>query len=98
MEKFIEEVVVYCKADTEERGELEQIMNAAIAFVEETTGKQFNTEQILLKQAVKMITSEWFDHRGTASSENLKELPPSVHLQRLLNQIALSSDYAEVEK
>ena len=58
-------------------------------------GKAFNEESALWCQAVKMLSAEWFEHRGTTTTEQLKELSAPAHVQGILNQISLNSDYEE---
>ena len=92
---FLKSVQDYLKLDYEDTV-LESIVSAAIEKCEEETGRLFDENRLLYCQAVKMLAAEWFDHRGTTTTEQLKELTAPAHIQGILNQIALSPDYPEV--
>ncbi|MGN1414048.1 MAG: head-tail connector protein [Anaerovoracaceae bacterium] len=94
-EEFLKSVQEYLKLDDADTV-LRSIVSAAIQKCEEETGKAFD-ESCLYGQAVKMLAAEWYDHRGITTTEQLKELTAPAHIQGILNQIALSSDYAEVK-
>lgn len=92
---FIDEVRNYLKVEDSDP-DIEPILSAAVEKCENETGKAFIAESKLYVQAVKMITADWYDHRGTSTTENLKELPLSIHVQSILNHIAISTDFEEV--
>lgn len=94
-EEFLKSVQDYLKLDYEDTV-LSSIVSAAIEKCEEETGKAFDEKRILYCQAVKMLAAEWYDHRGTTTTEQLKELTAPAHVQGILNQIALNPDYPEV--
>ena len=75
-----------------------EIAKAAKERCENETGKEFDLSRPLCAQAIRMITLDWSDHRGTTTTENLKELPMSTHVQNILNHIAISTDYPEVKE
>ncbi|MEG2784972.1 MAG: head-tail connector protein [Anaerovoracaceae bacterium] len=84
----------YAKVDDDSL--FEDIVNAAIEKCENETGKRFDVSSDLFCIAVQMIATEWYQNRGVTTESNIKELPVSVHVQGILNQIALNSDYKEV--
>lgn len=86
----------YLKIEDDDSAVLESILNAVIEKCENETGKTFTSDSALYLQAVRMIVADWYDHRGTTTTEQLKELPLSTHVQSILNHIAISTDYAEV--
>ena len=92
--EFLKNVQDYLKLDLKDTV-LESIVSAAIEKCEQETGKAFNEESALWCQAVKMLSAEWFEHRGTTTTEQLKELSTPAHVQGILNQISLNSDYEE---
>lgn len=97
-EEFLKSVQEYLKLDDYKDTVLNSIVSAAIEKCEEETGKAFNENKQLYCQAVKMITAEWYDHRGTTTAAQFKELAAPVNVRSILNQIALSPDYEPVEK
>ena len=92
--EFLKNVQDYLKLDLKDTV-LESIVSAAIEKCEQETGKAFNEVSALWCQAVKMLSAEWFEHRGTTTTEQLKELSAPAHVQGILNQISLNSDYKE---
>lgn len=91
--EFINGIIQYIKADSEDSAVVSDLTTAAIEKCELETGKPFNEGSQLYKLAVKMLVAEWFDHRGQTTTENLKEMPMATNLQSILNQIAMSEDY-----
>lgn len=94
-EKFIDDIKDYVKVDGDD-AVLNAIVSAAIEKCENETGKAFDASRSLYAQAVKMIVADWYDHRGSMTTENIKELPASAHVQNILNHIAVSTEYEEV--
>lgn len=92
-EEFKEEVMNYCRIEEEDDVDVEAIIEAAVQKVEVETGKIFDLEKPLAKQVVKMIVLDWYDHRGSITTENIHEIPFPVGAQMILNQIALSSEF-----
>ena len=92
-EDFKTEVINYCKIEPDDE-DIESIIEAAISKMEIETGKLFDASLPLAKQVVKMIVLDWYDHRGSITTENIHEIPFPVGAQMILNQIALSSEYA----
>lgn len=95
--EMISKTMDYVKADPSDIS-LEAILDAAIEKCEEETGKAFDESSALYCIAVMMLAADWYDHRGTTTTENLKDMPESIHVQRILNQISLNSDYAGVSE
>jgi hypothetical protein len=91
MEDFIKTVAAYAKIDADD--DVTEIIEAAIEKCETETGKKFDLTSQLYKQAVKMIATDWIDHRGATTTESLKELPAPTNVQGILNQIALDAKY-----
>lgn len=94
-EKFVAEIKDYLKIDGDD-AVLTAIISAAIEKCENETGKTFDASRPLYAQAVKMVTADWYDNRGSVTTENIKALPVSIHAQNVLNHIAISTDYPEV--
>lgn len=95
-ESLLSSVMRYAKVDSADESVISDLCEAAIEKCELETGKAFDESSGLYCLAVKMLATEWFDHRGQTTTENLKEMPLATNLQSILNQIALSSQYEEV--
>lgn len=91
MDEFILTVANYAKTEADD--DITDIVKAAIEKCETETGKKFDVTSQLYCQAVKMIATDWIDHRGATSTESLKVLPAPTNVQGILNQIALDSKY-----
>lgn len=92
MGEFIEAVKAYIKVDGDDPV-LEAIVAAAIDECEKETGKKFDPSLPAYAHAVKMIVADWYDIRGTATTYSLKDVPASIHVQKILNKIAFDSSY-----
>ena len=90
-------VAAYVKVDETDEV-LASLCEAAIEKCELETGKAFDDKSGFYCLAIKMLVAEWYDHRGQTTTETLKELPVTTNLQSILNQIAMSTEYAEVVK
>lgn len=95
MDEFILAVANYAKIDPND--DITDIVKAAVEKCETETGKEFDATSQLYCQAVKMIATDWIDHRGATTTENLKTLPAPTNVQGILNQIALDSKYEVVK-
>lgn len=91
-EEFRKEVLAYCKIE-EDDDDIDSIIESSIQKLEIETGKRFSLSQPLTKQAVKMVVLDWYDHRGSITTENIREIPFPVGVQMILNQISLSSEF-----
>ena len=87
----------YAKVEDEDNGQAASILEAAIQKAEVETGKAFNEEKPLYVHVVKMIAQDWYDHRGSITTENIHELPLTIGAQVILNQIAISSEFDRKE-
>lgn len=96
-DSLLESVMLYIKADSADADTVNDLCSAAVEKCELETGKAFTEDSSLYCLSVKMLVAEWFDHRGQTTTENLKEMPLATNLQSILNQIALSSEYEEVQ-
>ena len=85
----------YAKVEEEDNGQAASILEAAIQKAEIETGKAFDEKQPLYVHAVKMIAQDWYDHRGSITTENIHELPMTIGAQVILNQIAISSAFTK---
>lgn len=94
---LLQSVADYAKANIND-GVLETLCSAAVEKCELETGKAFDERSGLYSLAIKMLATEWYDHRGQTTTENLKEMPLATNLQSILNQIAMSTEFREVEK
>lgn len=83
----------YAKVEDYDEKQAASILEAAIQKAEVETGKKFNEEKPLYVHVVKMIAQDWFDHRGSITTENIHELPLTIGAQVILNQIAISSEF-----
>jgi len=72
---------------------IKTIIEAAAARMESETGKTFSETDPVIALTCKMIFCDWYQHRGTTTTEALHELPLTTGCQTNLNLIALSSDY-----
>lgn len=91
-EEFRTEVMDYCRIEPDD-ADVSTIIDAAVQKMEIETGKLFEEKKPLAKQVVKMIVLDWYDHRGSITTENIHEIPFPVGAQMLMNQIALSSEF-----
>ena len=82
----------YAKVEDDE-AQAAGLLEAAIQKAEIETGKAFTESSPLYSLVVKMIAQDWFDHRGSITTENIHELPMTIGAQVILNQIALSSEF-----
>ena len=87
----------YAKVEDEDNGQAVSILEAAIQKAEIETGKAFNEDKPLYVHVVKMIAQDWYDHRGSITTENIHELPLTIGAQVILNQIAISSEFHRKE-
>ncbi len=87
----------YAKVEEEDNGQAASILEAAIQKAEIETGKVFDEEKPLYVHVVKMIAQDWYDHRGSITTENIHELPLTIGAQVILNQIAISSEFKRKE-
>ena len=87
----------YAKVEDEDNGQAASILEAAIQKAEIETGKAFNEDKPLYVHVVKMIAQDWYDHRGSITTENIHELPLTIGAQVILNQIAISSEFQRKE-
>lgn len=97
-QEILNSIKEYLKIEDDDNAVLESIIEAVIERCENETGKAFTGESALYLQAVRMIAADWYDHRGTTTTEQLKELPLATHVQSILNHIAISAEYEEVTK
>lgn len=88
----------YAKVEDEDNGQAASILEAAIQKAEVETGKLFSEDMPLYVHVVKMIAQDWYDHRGSITTENIHELPLTIGAQVILNQIAISSEFQRKEK
>lgn len=91
-EEFKTEVMNYCKIEDEDT-DIDSIIDASIQKLEVETGKLFSESRPLACQVVKMIVLDWYDHRGSITTENIHDIPFPVGAQMILNQIAISSEF-----
>ena len=96
-EELKQDFYSYAKVEDEDNGQAASILEAAIQKAEVETGKAFNEEKPLYVHVVKMIAQDWFDHRGSITTENIHELPLTIGAQVILNQIAISSEFDRKE-
>ena len=87
----------YAKVEEEDNGQAASILEAAIQKAEIETGKVFDEKKPLYVHVVKMIAQDWYDHRGSITTENIHELPLTMGAQVILNQIAISSEFKRKE-
>lgn len=87
----------YAKVEDEDNGQAASILEAAIQKAEVETGKAFDEGKPLYVHVVKMIAQDWYDHRGSITTENIHELPLTIGAQVILNQIAISSEFDRKE-
>lgn len=91
-ETFKQDFYDYAKVE-EDEAQAAGFLAAAIQKAEIETGKLFTESSPLYALVVKMIAQDWFDHRGSITTENIRELPMTIGAQVILNQIALSSEF-----
>ena len=96
-EKLKQNFYEYAKVEDEDNGQAASILEAAIQKAEVETGKLFDEEKPLYVHVVKMIAQDWYDHRGSITTENIHELPLTIGAQVILNQIAISSEFDRKE-
>ena len=87
----------YAKVDDHDETQAASILEAAVQKAEIETGKAFDESKPLYVHVVKMIAQDWFDHRGSITTENIHELPLTIGAQIIMNQIALSSEFYRKE-
>ena len=90
--KLLDDVKTYCKIEDDDM-DVQPLTEAAVQKMEIETGKIFKESQPLCVQIVKMLVEDWYDHRGSITTENIKELPMAIGAQVILNQIAISSEF-----
>ena len=76
---------------------IEELGAAAVSYLEQTTGKEFNADAALMVLAVKQLVLHWYENRSSFTTKtNVNELPN--HLQAIITHIALASSYALLKK
>ena len=91
--EMIADFLEYAKVEDEDNGQAASILEAAVQKSEIETGKAFDEGKPLYVHVVKMIAQDWYDHRGSITTENIHELPLTIGAQVILNQIAISSEF-----
>lgn len=81
---------------TEDDELIESLGAAAVAYLEQTTGKRFLDDSDLMNLALKQLVLLWYENRTSYTTKtNVNELPNS--LQAIIKHIALASVYESVE-
>lgn len=91
-EEFKNAVLSYCKIEDDDK-DVTGLIEAAVQKMEIETGKVFDETKPLCCLIVEMLVEDWYDHRGSVTTENLHELPPTIGAQVILNQIGLSAEF-----
>jgi uncharacterized phage protein (predicted DNA packaging) len=95
--EYLKSALNYCRVDDEEEEEIKGLTEAAIRKCEVETGKEFIEKDQLYALVVKMLVLDWYDHRGSVTTENIHALPVTMAAQTILDHIALSSLYKAKE-
>lgn len=83
-----EDVATYLRADTND-ATLSAIVDSAIAFITEATGKPYIVGDAVYELAIKMLSAHWYDNRGAVMA-SANDIPFSV--ETMLNHIKLVGD------
>ena len=71
--------------------------SAAISYLEQTTGKKFNSDSALMVLAVKQLVLLWYENRTSYTTKtSVNELPN--HLQSIIWHIAQACAYERLEE
>ena len=95
-EELKKAVLRYCRVE-DDANDITGLIEAAVQKMEVETGKVFDETKPLCCLIVEMMVEDWYDHRGSVTTENLHELPPTIGAQVILNQIALSAEFKPKE-
>lgn len=95
----LDELKNYLKLDTditEDDALLQDMMLAAVDYIEQTTGKKFNEDAKLFEIAERELILQWYENRTSYSTKtNINELPHS--LTAILKHISLAQHYASLD-
>lgn len=91
MDGLTKSVADYLRADEEDHT-LEPLVQAAVQYIERSTGIAFDGQDDVYLTAIKMLAAHWYDNRGVLAG-NAMEIPYSV--ETMLSHIKLCGDYRE---
>lgn len=94
LEKLTGEVKEYLRIEDEDSTVL-PLVEAAVQYLEQSTGILYDGVDALYTTAVKMLAAHWYDNRGVLAAASM-EIPFSVEM--LINHIKLCGDYREGDK
>lgn len=66
--------------------------SAAISYLEQTTGKKFNSDSALMVLAVKQLVLLWYENRTSYTTKTAVNLLPN-HMQQIIWHIAQAGAY-----
>ena len=82
----------YCRISGDDDDEqLLAMQGAAIALIENQTGKTYIQDNKIWNQAIKSLVLHWYDNRGEQMQGTYSDI--SFSAQMLIKQIALSSAF-----
>jgi uncharacterized phage protein (predicted DNA packaging) len=70
--------------------------SAAISYLEQTTGKRFQTDSALMVLAVKQLVLLWYENRTSYTTKTAVNALPN-HLQSIIWHIAQAGVYERLE-
>ena len=74
---------------------LQELVTAAIDYLQETTGKKYNADSKVMNIVICELVALWYENREPISTKtNVHELPHT--LQALLTHISLASRYESI--
>ncbi len=91
----LEQAKEYLRIDedlTEDDALIGGLIEAAIDYLEQTTGKKYSDDSQLFVLAVKMLVAHWYENRSVFSTKtNINNLPHSI--EAIITHISLAQHY-----
>ena len=84
----LDELRLYLRLDSDMSGELEMLLTTAQEYIETSTGKEYDSENKLMRLCAKILAAHWFECRGVQGSPQEYAYSATV----LLQQIAVQPD------
>lgn len=82
----LEELRLYLRLDEIESDELEALLDTAKDFIKTSTGKEYDSNNSLMRLCAKILAAHWYQERGLYSKSGYQEYAYSA--TTLLQQIA----------
>lgn len=81
---------------TEDDNQLQDLYNSAVIYIENTTGKKFTDDNMLMNLLIKLLVANWYTNRNNnGKTTQTEEYPHSI--TALINTIKYNSSLKDIE-